>query len=170
MDFKNSKTRINLMRAFAGESQARNRYVFAASKAKKDGLYVISAIFAFTAAQEKEHAEIFYHHLEELAGSSISVDGSYPVDLSDDGIPVVIEQQAADLVQAGQVYCFRRVVEDLNAPPSLVGFLRREGEDEFPLVPLTVHAGQGAGLEHPLLIPRRFPRLLRGCFRRPLFQ
>ena len=82
--FAESITKDNLMRAFAGESQARNRYVFAASKAKKDGLYVISAIFAFTAAQEKEHAEIFYHHLEELAGSSISVDGSYPVDLSDD--------------------------------------------------------------------------------------
>ena len=62
--FAESQTKENLMRAFAGESQARNRYAFAASQAKKNGLQVISAIFAFTADQEKEHAEIFYHHLK----------------------------------------------------------------------------------------------------------
>ncbi len=82
--FKDSETKDNLMRAFAGESQARNRYVFAASQAKKNGLHVVHAVFAFTASQEQEHAEIFYRHLAELAGGSISVDGSYPVDISDD--------------------------------------------------------------------------------------
>ena len=56
-EFINSTTKDNLMRAFAGESQARNRYTFAASQAKKNGLHVISAVFAITAAQEKEHAE-----------------------------------------------------------------------------------------------------------------
>lgn len=56
-DFKNSRTKDNLMRAFAGESQARNRYTFAASQAKKENLHVIEAIFTFTANQEKEHAE-----------------------------------------------------------------------------------------------------------------
>ena len=83
VEFKNSETKDNLMRAFAGESQARNRYTFAASQAQKDGLHVISAIFAFTASQEKEHAEIFYNHLKELAGENIIVDGGYPVDISD---------------------------------------------------------------------------------------
>ena len=62
VNFSESVTKDNLMRAFAGESQARNRYTFAASQAKKNGLYVISAVFAFTASQEKEHAEIFYNH------------------------------------------------------------------------------------------------------------
>ena len=81
--FKDSETKDNLMRAFAGESQARNRYTFAASQAKKNGLHVISAVFAFTASQEKEHAEIFYNHLREMAGESIVVDGGYPVDISD---------------------------------------------------------------------------------------
>ena len=57
-DFANSITKDNLMRAFAGESQARNRYTFAASQAKKNDLQVISAIFAFTASQEKEHAPV----------------------------------------------------------------------------------------------------------------
>lgn len=59
VDFKTSETKENLMRAFAGESQARNRYTFAASEAKKQNLQVIEAIFTFTANQEKEHAEIF---------------------------------------------------------------------------------------------------------------
>ncbi len=81
--FKDSETKDNLMRAFAGESQARNRYTFAASQAQKDGLHVISAVFGFTASQEKEHAEIFYEHLRELAGETITVDGGYPVDISD---------------------------------------------------------------------------------------
>ncbi len=81
--FKDSETKDNLMRAFAGESQARNRYTFAASQAKKEKLHVISAIFAFTASQEKEHAEIFYKHLKELAGETVAVDGTYPVDISD---------------------------------------------------------------------------------------
>ena len=84
VDFKNSETKDNLMRAFAGESQARNRYTFAASQAKKDGKYVISAIFAYTASQEKEHAEIFYNHLKEMAGETIVIDGGYPVDITDD--------------------------------------------------------------------------------------
>lgn len=84
VEFSNSVTKDNLMRAFAGESQARNRYTFAASQAKKNGLYVVSAVFGFTASQEKEHAEIFYKHLEEMAGSNILIDGKFPVDISDD--------------------------------------------------------------------------------------
>lgn len=82
--FKESETKDNLMRAFAGESQARNRYTFAASQAKKNNLYVVGAVFEYTANQEKEHAEIFYKHLEELAGETIHVDGGYPVDITDD--------------------------------------------------------------------------------------
>ncbi len=62
MEFRNSETKDNLMRAFAGESQARNRYTIAASQAEADHLHVISAVFRFTADQEKEHAEIFYHY------------------------------------------------------------------------------------------------------------
>ena len=56
---KGSQTEENLMRAFAGESQARNRYTFSASKAKKNNLHVVEAVFTFTANQEKEHAEVF---------------------------------------------------------------------------------------------------------------
>ena len=59
-DLKGTKTEKNLLEAFAGESQARNKYTFFASKAKKDGYEQISAIFTETAGNEKEHAEIWY--------------------------------------------------------------------------------------------------------------
>ncbi|MCI9362286.1 MAG: rubrerythrin family protein [Hungatella sp.] len=82
LDFKTSETAKNLMRAFAGESQARNRYTFAAGIAKEEKLPVIEAVFQFTADQEKEHAEIFYNYLKDLTGETIHVDGGYPVDIS----------------------------------------------------------------------------------------
>lgn len=82
VEFKNSVTKDNLMRAFAGESQARNRYTFAASCAEKQKQQALAQIFKYTADQEKEHAEVFYHLLTELAGETIHVDGSYPVDIS----------------------------------------------------------------------------------------
>lgn len=81
---KGSETVKNLMRAFAGESQARNRYTFAASAAKKAGLPVIEQVFRYTADQEKEHAEVFYNFLKELTGETIHIDGGYPVDLHEE--------------------------------------------------------------------------------------
>lgn len=83
VSFKDSETKDNLMRAFAGESQARNRYTLAAEQAERENLYVVQAVFKFTADQEKEHAEIFYKHLSQLAGETIHVDGGYPVDITD---------------------------------------------------------------------------------------
>ena len=78
---KDSKTKDNLMRAFAGESQARNRYTFGASQAKSEKLALIEQVFIYTANQEKEHAEIFYNHLKDLSGQTIFIDGGYPVDI-----------------------------------------------------------------------------------------
>ena len=104
VEFRSSETKDNLMRAFAGESQARNRYTFAASQAKKDGLYVISAIFAFTADQEKEHAEIFYNHLKELAGENIVVDGGYPVDISEDVAELLYKAQHNEYEEHEPIY------------------------------------------------------------------
>ena len=84
VNFQNSETRENLMRAFAGESQARNRYTIAAAEAKNQKLPVIEKLFTFTANQEREHARIFYSHLKSLAGTTVQIDGGYPVDLSTD--------------------------------------------------------------------------------------
>lgn len=63
MELKGSKTEKNLMAAFAGESQARNKYTYYASVAKKEGYEQISAIFLETAANEKEHAELWFKAL-----------------------------------------------------------------------------------------------------------
>ncbi len=63
MELKGSKTEKNLMEAFAGESQARNKYTYYASKAKKDGYEQIAAIFTETADNEKEHAKIWFKAL-----------------------------------------------------------------------------------------------------------
>lgn len=80
MEFRESKTRENLMRAFAGESQARNRYTFAAAAAKSAGLHWVERVFRLTADQEKEHAELFIAHLAQCEGENIHIDGSYPVE------------------------------------------------------------------------------------------
>ena len=81
--FEKSETRRNLMRAFAGEGQARNRYDMAAGIAKKNGLYVVEAVFRFTADQEKAHAKAFYEYLKPVCGENVPIDGTYPVDLYD---------------------------------------------------------------------------------------
>ncbi|MBQ4481246.1 MAG: rubrerythrin family protein, partial [Victivallales bacterium] len=62
-DLKGTKTEKNLMEAFAGESQARNKYTYFASKAKKEGYEQIAAIFLETAGNEKEHAELWFKYL-----------------------------------------------------------------------------------------------------------
>lgn len=89
MDFLRSQTKINLMKAFAGESQARNRYTFAASQAKSQNLHVVQAVFEFTANQEKEHAEIFYNKLKQAAGESIAIESAFPVDITDDVVKLL---------------------------------------------------------------------------------
>ncbi len=75
MDFVGSQTEKNLLAAFAGESQARNRYTFFASAAKKQGYEQIAAIFEETAGNEKEHAELFFKHLK---GGMVEIQASYP--------------------------------------------------------------------------------------------
>ncbi|MCX5712221.1 MAG: rubrerythrin family protein [Candidatus Omnitrophica bacterium] len=72
---KGSKTEKNLLAAFAGESQARNRYTYFASAAKKEGLEQIGNIFLETAENEKEHAKVFFKHLE---GGDVEITAIYP--------------------------------------------------------------------------------------------
>jgi len=104
MDFMNSETHKNLMRAFAGESQARNRYVFAAEQARERGLHVLNLLFGFTAAQEEAHAKVFYDHLSEMAGKNILIDGSYPVDISDSLEELLAKAQHNEYEEHDHVY------------------------------------------------------------------
>lgn len=71
MDLKGTKTETNLLAAFAGESQARNKYTYYASKAKKDGFVQIGALFEETANNEKEHAKIWFKLLKDGIGSTV---------------------------------------------------------------------------------------------------
>jgi rubrerythrin len=77
---KDSVTKENLLKAFAGECQAWRRYEFAASQAKTQKLNVLYWLFHYTGNQEKEHAEVFYNHLKEFNGQEISINADYPVD------------------------------------------------------------------------------------------
>jgi len=70
-----SKTDENLLKSFAGESQARNRYTYFASVARKEGFEQIAAIFEETADNEKEHAKVFFKHMK---GGDVTIEASYP--------------------------------------------------------------------------------------------
>ncbi len=118
-NLKESETLKNLMRAFAGESQARNRYTFAAGLCKQQQLHVLEAIFTFTANQEKEHAEIFYNHMKEVAGETVHIDGGYPVDLTNDVAQLLRMAQHNEFEEFDPVY------------PSFAQTARQEG---FPQV------------------------------------
>ncbi len=79
MDLKSSQTAQNLLKAFAGESQARNRYTYAANIARAEGFEYIASIFQETAHNEQEHARLFYAHLAPLAPDVLEITASYPV-------------------------------------------------------------------------------------------
>jgi len=78
---KGTQTEKNLLTAFAGESQARNRYTFFASQAKKEGYEQIANIFTETAGNEKEHAEVFFKYLE---GGVVEIKAAYPAGIIGD--------------------------------------------------------------------------------------
>ncbi len=78
---KGTKTEKNLLVSFAGESQARNRYTYFASAAKKEGFVQISNVFLETAENEKEHAKVFFKYLE---GGDVQISASYPAGMIKD--------------------------------------------------------------------------------------
>ncbi|MGI6225713.1 MAG: rubrerythrin [Peptococcales bacterium] len=104
MNLKGSKTYENLMRAFAGESQARNRYNIAASAARNEGFYVVEAVFNYTADQERAHAKVFYQKLKNFAGDNISISGAYPIDLYDSTVEALKAAQHNELEEWDEVY------------------------------------------------------------------
>ena len=81
MEFKGSKTEHNLLASFAGESQARNRYTYFASVAKKAGYEQIAGIFLETADNEKEHAKLFFKFLK---GGDLEITATYPAGIIGD--------------------------------------------------------------------------------------
>lgn len=97
MSLQGSRTSENLLKAFAGESQARNRYAYASSVARKAGYEQIANIFAETAENEKTHAKLFLKHLINggVKGSPITITATYPANLDEDDILKNLEWAAA---------------------------------------------------------------------------
>jgi len=110
MDLKGSRTEKNLLAAFAGESQARNRYTFFASVAKKKGYEQISAIFQETANNEKEHAELFF---KLLKGGTVEITASYPAGIIETTAENLEEAAEGEKLEWGTLYpSFAEVAED----------------------------------------------------------
>jgi len=106
---KGTQTEKNLLTAFAGESQARNRYTFFASVAKKEGFEQISNIFTETAANEKEHAEIFFKYLE---GGDVEITAAYPAGMIKDTKSNLEAAAAGEKMEWTQIYSdFAKVAE-----------------------------------------------------------
>ena len=105
MDFMTSQTRENLMRAFAGESQARNRYTFAQAQLIAQKQFMLADLFRFTADQEKEHARIFYDHLKQNGAGDTQIQAAFPVDEDSCDAVCLLESAAAhERKEALEVY------------------------------------------------------------------
>jgi rubrerythrin len=117
---KGSKTEKNLLTAFAGESQARNRYTFFASAAKKEGFEQIANIFSETAANEKEHAEIFFKHLE---GGDAEITAVYPAGMIKDTKTNLEAAAAGEKMEWTTIYAdFAKVARDEGFPEAARSF------------------------------------------------
>jgi len=111
---KGTKTEQNLLKAFAGESQARNRYTYFASAAKKEGLEQISNIFIETAENEKEHAKVFFKHLE---GGEVEITASYPAGMIKDTKTNLEEAAAGENMEWTALYAdFAKTAHDEGFP------------------------------------------------------
>ncbi len=110
---KGTKTEKNLLTAFAGESQARNRYTYFASAAKKEGYVQISDIFTETANQEKEHAKRFFKFLE---GGEVEIVGAFPAGV----IGTTLENLKG--AAAGEEYEWTQMYPDFAAVAKEEGF------------------------------------------------
>ena len=113
---KGTQTEKNLLAAFVGESQARNRYTFYASKAKKDGYVQISDIFTETANQEKEHAKRLFKFLE---GGEVEVAGAFPAGVIGTTLENLKEAAAGENYEQTEMY------------PGFAKTAREEGFDEI---------------------------------------
>lgn len=104
VDFKNSRTKENLMRAFAGESQARNRYTFAADAAKKEGYQILHDLFIYTANQEKAHAWQFMKKLKELSGQEIEITATYPAEVESSTLTLLKSAVKHESAEHDEIY------------------------------------------------------------------
>ena len=115
---KGTETAKNLMKSFAGECQARTRYTYFASKARKDGYVQISNIFMETAENEKEHAKRFYSFLEnDFQGQPLKIEAEYPVEYPTDTKTNLLYAAEGEHDENSNLYpTFAKVAEEEGFP------------------------------------------------------
>jgi rubrerythrin len=107
---KGTKTEKNLLASFAGESQARNRYTYFASKARNEGFEQIAAIFLETADNEKEHAKVFFNYLE---GGDVEITAGYPAGIIGDTKANLEAAAAGEKMEWTTIYAnFSKIAQD----------------------------------------------------------
>ncbi len=117
---RGTQTEKNLLAAFAGESQARNRYTYFAGAARKEGLEQISAIFLDTADNEKEHAKVFFKYLE---GGDVEITASYPAGMIKETRLNLAAAAAGENLEWTTLYSdFARVAEQEGFPEVAASF------------------------------------------------
>ncbi|MBL4937712.1 rubrerythrin family protein [Clostridium sp. YIM B02515] len=121
---KGTKTAENLMKAFAGESQARTRYTFYSSVAKKEGYVQIANIFTETADNEKEHAKRFFKFLNEggLAGETVKITADFPVVLGDTKLNLLAAANGENEEWSDLYPAFADIAEKEGFPAIAVAF------------------------------------------------
>ena len=162
MELRDSVTKDNLLRAFAGESQARNRYTFAADICQQNKLQVLEAVFLYTAGQEKEHAEIYYNDLKQAGCENVTITANYPVDLPDQPLKLLELAREHELDEYKEAYPFFAEKAKEEGFPAIERHFRQIAEIE------KVHADRfdrfarllrdnkllGGGVDLPQLRPR----------------
>jgi rubrerythrin len=126
---KGSKTEQNLLKAFAGESQARNRYTYFAGQARKDGFMQIANIFEETAGNEKEHAKIFFEYLE---GGDVEIVAAYPAGMIKDTKTNLEAAAAGENMEWTKLYQeFSKVAKDEGFPEVANSFKQISEVEKF---------------------------------------
>ncbi len=129
MNFKGSRTEKNLLAAFAGESQARNRYTYFASVAKNEGFEQISAIFIETADNEKEHAKIFFKHLQ---GGDVEITAMYPAGVIGKTSENLLAAAEGEKLEWGTLYPgFAKIAEEEGFPKVAESFTEIGEVEQF---------------------------------------
>jgi rubrerythrin len=122
MELKGSQTEKNLLAAFAGESQARNRYTYFASVARKEGFEQISAIFTETADNEKEHAQLFFNRLR---GGDAQITATYPAGITGTAAQNLKAAAAGEKLEWGTLYPGFADVAEKEGFKDVAGLFRR---------------------------------------------
>ncbi|HDH05479.1 MAG TPA: rubrerythrin family protein [Nitrospirae bacterium] len=126
---KGTKTEQNLLKAFAGESQARNRYTYSAGAAKKEGYEQVAAFFLETAENEKEHAKVFFKYLE---GGDLEITAAYPAGMIGSTKENLDHAAAGENLEWTTLYAdFEKTARDEGFPEIAESFKQIAGVEKF---------------------------------------